>query len=109
MSDKCRKNKKGLKNPHTSLFFLGHGYPSYELGVPTDPSIIIYQYCTCRRGHGGAMVILVSLLGGQPFKPQTLCGKVGSFLPMIGSLQHRTFFKQKKIFKECLAVILDCS
>ena len=33
---------------------------------------------------------LISHLGGQRLKPWTLCEKVGSFLPMVGSLQYRT-------------------
>ena len=35
-------------------------------------------------------ITLASQIWNWQFKPWTLCGKVGSFLPVIGSLQYRT-------------------
>ena len=72
--NRCRKSSVGCRKPHTCV--------CTPRIVKLSPIWLIWFYCR--------FYTLASQLCGRPFKSQTLCGKVGGCLLMVGSLQYRT-------------------
>ena len=71
--------------------------------------IILLYLSKMKRQDRHSGNTLTSHLLGLPFKAQTLCGKVGSPLPMVGSLQYRslTNFMYKFPLPTKLPIIID--